>query len=107
MAATTDESTPPENATTALPSAPTRASRAGREVTEYVSGIPSDFVAGSERLGPDDLHRRAADLSRPRAVGVLGREIDHPAIELADLDPDRLASDLDGEALALELDPVQ
>src|SRR3712207_285661 len=90
MAATTDESTPPENATTARPRAATRcSSRSSMGLTH--------------RLGPHDLDRRVGDAGGPLAVRVLRGEVDDLAVQPADLDPDGLPGDLDREELALEL----
>src|SRR5688500_7004477 len=83
IAATTDESTPPEKATTAWPRAATRASsRSSMRLTH--------------RHTPHDLDRGVGDLRRALAVGVLGREVDDLAVQPADLDADGLAGDLDG-----------
>src|SRR3954452_17567436 len=84
-AATTDESTPPENATTTDPSGAIRA-----------SSRPS--MALTQRFGPHDLHRLARDAGGPLTVGVLGGEVDDLAVEAADLDAHGFARDLDGEA---------
>src|SRR4051794_33652717 len=101
-AATTDESTPPENATTAEPSTRNR---------------PSSLVKGSDPLCtvigrgqgscPDRLGGCVDDAGGALAVGVLGGEVDDAPVEAADFDPDRLAGDLDRPGFALELDPVE
>src|SRR5687768_9363820 len=84
IAATTDESTPPQNATTAWPSAATRASsRSSMGLTHC--------------LPPDHFHRGVGDAGGALAVGVLGGEVDDLAFEAADLDPHRFAGDLDRE----------
>src|SRR3954468_22236662 len=86
-AATTLESTPPENATTARPSSAIRASSS------------AVIVRRRQRSRPDRLDRLAADLRRARAVRVLGREVHDAAVEPADLHAHGLARDLDGPGL--------
>src|SRR4051794_12549928 len=75
-AATTDESTPPENATTALPS----------EVKG--SGPLSTGMGFAQGLGPDRLDGRVGGARDALAVGVLGRQVHHAPVEPADLDAD-------------------
>src|SRR3954451_22476145 len=72
IAATTDESTPPENATTAWPSAATSAS------SRSSMGL-------THRLAPDDFDGRVGDAGGTFAVGVLGREVDDLAVAPTDL----------------------
>src|SRR4051794_29311697 len=102
IAATTELSTPPENATTALPSAATRASSAPKGSDPLGLGMGC-----GEGLRPDRLDGGVGDAGGALAVGVLGGEVDHAAVEAADLDAHGLARDLDGPRLALELDPVE
>ena len=50
-----------------------------------------------------DLTVRPGPLRDRHAIVVLGRDVDHLAVEPADLDPHRLARDLDGVLVAVEL----
>src|SRR5262249_55776243 len=64
-AATTDESTPPLNATTALSSCSSMRRR--------------------HRLRPDDLHGRVGDPRGALAIGVLGRDVDDLPVQPPEL----------------------
>src|SRR4029079_8127660 len=101
-AATRDESTPPEKATSALGAVAIVPSSSASV------GILDVLASGGDRecLGPD-LFDRSAGLGRDGgAVVVLGRDVHDPAVEEADLDADRVTFDLDladraGELVAL------
>ena len=101
-AATSEESTPPENATIA-PS--NRSSRALEPVAELSSvvAIVSSRVGGGERARPDGLNGSADPGRERRAVVVLRREVDDLAAKPAALDAHRAAGDVDGDPVALEL----
>src|SRR5690242_6084154 len=78
-AATSDESTPPEKATSALGAVAIVASRSASV------GIEVGCRRGrGERLGPYLLHRSSGRRRDGRAVVVFGRDIDDAAVEHAD-----------------------
>src|SRR4249920_379990 len=99
-AATSEESTPPEKATTAPSAVATTASSSPSDIARLPHRL-------GERLGPDLLHRPPRRRRDGGAVVVLRRHVDHPAVEQADLDPDRTTVDLDLLGPALQLVPVQ
>src|SRR4051812_47660032 len=72
IAATTEESTPPEKATTASPSAAMRASSASS-------------MGLAHRLRPHGLRRRAGDAGGAFDVGVFGGEVHDPAVQSSHL----------------------
>src|SRR6476646_869764 len=89
-AATSEESTPPENATTALAVVAILASSSPSEVIELL--VRTD---GRQRQGlSPDLFDGAAGRGGGRsAVVVLGHQVDDGAVQETDLDADRLALD--------------
>src|SRR3954468_21000910 len=101
-AATSEESTPPENATSALGALAIVASRSSS------AGIELLRLRGrGEGLGPDLLDRPAGHGGDCGAIVVLGGDVHTPALEQPDLDTDRVPADVnlaDGtiELVALE-----
>src|SRR3954470_11479307 len=84
-AATSDESTPPENDTTALPRP---ASRCSSLVCSSAVPMPLTVGArGRERTRPPLLDRPAGALGERRAVVVLGRDVDQLVAQPAAFDP--------------------
>src|SRR4029077_3751629 len=80
-AATRDESTPPENATSALGVV---AIVASSSASVGILGVLASG-GGRERLGPDLFDRSARRGGDRGAVVVLGRDVHDPAVEEADL----------------------
>src|SRR5215213_4105522 len=100
-AATSDESTPPENATIALGVAATDASRSAS------AGIgPDPSRRRGERRRPDLLHRTTELGGDVRAVVVLGRGVHDAALEARHLHAHLMTVDLDGLDRALEFVPA-
>src|SRR3954452_11064589 len=102
IAATSEESTPPEKATIAEPSCATCASTRAR--SSIAAQLPLGLV---ERESPDRLGRLA---ERPRGRGdvvVLRRDVDDLAVQAAELHGDGAALDGDGPDLAVQLVAVQ
>src|SRR5262245_7523503 len=98
-AATREESTPPENATSALGAvAIARSSSASVGIVDVRDG-----GGRSERLGPDLLDRSAGGGRDRGAVVVLGRDVHDPALEQPDLDADRVTVDIDLTDRPIEL----
>src|SRR5688572_4497487 len=97
-AATSDESTPPEKATIALPSLAIRrsirlsSSRAGSGGVEL--SLPPPVLDPRKSRRPPGLGGPAGPGRDRRAVVVLGSDVDRLSIEPADLDPHPLARDL-------------
>src|SRR5262245_50683313 len=104
-AATTDESTPPENATT-VPSI--EAARSASRVSVALGSIGSAVsIRGGERGGPHLLDGAAGLGGDGGAVVVFGRDVDDPAVEEPELDPDAVPEHVDLPHLAIELVPMQ
>src|SRR5262245_39921916 len=104
-AATTEESTPPENATTAPC---VEAASAASLVSPSVASIRSEVaIGGGEPAGPDLLDGTAGLGGDGGAVVVFGRDVDDAAVEQAEFHPHAVAEHLDFANLAFELVPVQ
>src|SRR5215218_6858461 len=102
IAATSEESTPPENATIAEPSSATCASTRAR------SSIAVQLLLGRvEREPPDRLGRLAEGPGSRGDVVVLRRDVDDLAVQAAQLHGDRATLDGDGADLAVQLVAVQ
>src|SRR5512132_4385843 len=89
-AATSEESTPPENATTALGAVAIVASSSPSEVIELLVRTGSRHREG---LRPDLFDWSAGRCGGRRTVVVLGHEVHDGAVQQTDLDADRLALD--------------
>src|SRR6185437_16655588 len=93
-AATSDESTPPEKATIALPRPAMRCSS-----RSTIERLPR----GLRRRVPHGACRLARLRRDRRAVVVLRRHVQRAAVEAADLHPHLAPGHLDGAPLAVEL----
>src|SRR3954464_14833172 len=102
IAATSEESTPPEKATIAEPSCATCASTRAR------SSIAAQLPLGLVEREPPHRLGRLAERSRGRGdVVVLGRDVDDLAVQAAEPLADGAPLDGDGADLALQLVAVQ
>src|SRR3954471_3109801 len=100
-AATSDESTPPENATIALGVPATDAARSAS-----VCIRPDPPRRGGERRRPDLLHRTTQLGGDTRAVVVFGPDVHDAALDGRDLHAHLVTLDLDRLDRALELVPA-
>src|SRR6476619_4405462 len=98
-AATSDESTPPEKATSALGAVAIVASSSASV------GILDVLASGGgrERLGPDLFDGSTGCGGDGGAVVVLGSHVHDPAVEEADLDADRVTLEIDLADRTVEL----
>src|SRR5437899_3261587 len=97
-AATSDESTPPENATTTLRSTARIASRSSNDAISH---------RGCHRLGPDRLDRPGSEPCERGAVVVLGRDVHDAPADRRDLDAHLPAVEFHPPLLAIQLGPVE